>query len=344
MSIAIINPEAVAGRSARRVLIIGVGSIGERHLRSFQAFNNVQVAACESNAELGHAISAKYACPWFSSLDAAFKSGQFDAAVVCTPANAHTQIATACVERGLHVLIEKPLAVSLDGLEELQRMAVQCQRVARVAYVHHSMLLNLRLRELLQSGIIGEPKHVTMVAGQHFPSFRPAYRTIYYNDHSKGGGAIQDALTHSLNLVEWLISPICSVFADASHQVLEGVAVEDTVNLVARLAGGVQAAFTLNQFQAPNEFVLSVHGHAGSLRAELHRQRVGIFQHGDDDWNWEQLPSEHRDQSFIRQAGAFLAAINGEGDLLATLGQGIQSLRVNLAALESADTGAQVLL
>jgi len=328
--------------SGLRVLIIGVGSIGERHLRCFQACEDVRVAACESNVELGQAIGAKYDCPWFASLDQAWESGSFDAAVVCTPANVHIPVATACVERGWHVLIEKPLAVTLDGVEEFQRLADSKQRVVRVAYIHHSMLLNIRLRELLQTGVIGDPKHVSLVTGHHFPSFRPAYRTIYYNDHAKGGGAIQDALTHSVNLVEWLVSPVRSVFADASHQVLDGVEVEDTVNLIARLEDGVQASFALNQFQAPNELILSIHGAKGSLRGDLGRQRVGVFLHGDSDWQWEQLPEEPRDQGFIRQAASFLAAIHGEADLLATLGQGIQSLRVNLAALESAGTGVRI--
>ena len=80
----------------------------------------------------------------------------------------------------------------------------------------------------------GRPVQLTVTAGQHFPTFRPAYKNIYYADRVQGGGAIQDAMTHYLNAGEWLLGPIDRIVADAAHQVLEGVAVEDTVHCLAR--------------------------------------------------------------------------------------------------------------
>lgn len=75
------------------------------------------------------------------------------------------------------------------------------------------------------------------------PSHRPAYRTIYSNDHAKGEGAIQDALTHVANTAEWLVGPVDRLVANAGHQVLDGVSVEDTVHLLAK-HGEVMASYT----------------------------------------------------------------------------------------------------
>ncbi len=338
------SPEAEPG-SPKRLLIIGTGSIGERHLRCFQATGRATVAAVEANAELGRTIAERYGCPWYASLEEALRSGiAYEAAVIATPAHTHIAVARQCLAAGLHLLIEKPLAVSLEGVDALLEEERASDKAIRVAYTLRSVPVIRRLKEKLESGVIGEPKQVTVTSGQNFPSFRPAYRTIYYADHAKGGGAIQDALTHQLHSTEWLVGPITNVFADAAHQVLDGVEVEDTVSLHARLANGALANFSLNQFQHPNESFIALHSGEGSLRAELHTQRVGTFLKGDSEWSWEAIEPEERDAAFIRQADAFLDATEGRPCYLSTLAEGVQTLRVNLAALESVRTRREVKL
>ncbi len=331
---------------SKRVLIVGTGSIGERHLRCFQTLPNVEVAACEPNATLAATIAGRYRCTVYPSLDEALASSRFDAAVICTPAHTHIPIARRLFEAGLHLLIEKPLAVTEEGIDALRCAASERSgQVIRIAYVQHCNLALLKLRELIAETDLGVPKQITYVGGQHFPTFRPAYREIYYARHESGGGAIQDALTHSVNAVEWLAqSPIVSLFTHADHQVLEGVEVEDTVNLTARLANKALAVFAINQFQAPNEQTYTFHFEKGSLRAENHNRRVGVFRHGDSGWTWYPVAVEDRDGPFIRQAAFFLEATDGKETPLATLDEGIQTLRVNIAALKSARTHQEVTL
>ncbi len=327
-----------------RVLIIGTGSIGERHLRCFQATGLAEVSGCEPNAETRERISKTYRCPMYGSTEQAWKSGDFDAAVICTPAQTHMPVAAECLERGLHLLIEKPLSISLDGVEGVVRLAQAKKRAVGVAYVHRFILALIRTREILEQGMIGEVRQVSVESGQHFPTFRPAYRTIYYARHECGGGAIQDALTHLFHTISWLASPFRSVFAYAGHFVLEGVEVEDTVSVSGTLENGALASFSFNQFQAPNETVLSFHGPRGSIRTELHLGRVGIFLPGDAAWRWETVPQEERDAMFIRQANSFLDAIHGKAATLATLNDGLAILHVNRAALESARTRQEIRL
>lgn len=331
-------------KSKLSALIIGVGSIGERHLRCFQASGLYTVAGCDRNIELGGNIADQYHCPVYPSLEDAFAAGRFDVAVVCTLANSHIPIAAACVQRGLHVFIEKPLALSLEGIADLSGQAEAERRLLRVAYTTRSMKPVIALKEIVSSGEIGRPRHISCVSGQHFPTYRPAYREIYYNSHETGGGAIQDALTHQLHTVEWIAGPIRRVFASAAHQVLEGVEVEDTVNLNAVLDDGTLASFAFNQFQAPNETVIQVNGSKGSARMEMHNQRVGVMHYGDAEWTWNQQSPEERDASYIRQAVYFARELDGCSTPLATLQEGLQTLKVNRAALESARTHCEVIV
>ncbi len=326
------------------ILIIGTGSIGERHLRCFQGLQRGEVAGCEPNEALRARMKEIYGCEIYASLEEAFAARQWTATVICTPAHTHIPIARQCVEKGMHVLIEKPLATALDGLDELSTEIARGRRIVRVAYVHRSIAAVIKMKELLRRGQIGDIKHVVAVAGQHFPTFRPAYASTYFARRETGGGVIQDAITHIVHAVEWLAGPFVSVFCDATHQALAGVEVEDTANLMGRLRGNIPASLVQNQFQAPSELTITIHGLKGSLRAELHNQRVGQWVHGGTDWEWFALPQEERDAMYIRQASSFLDAVEGKPDDLATLEDGWQTLKVNLAAMQSTDQRKEITL
>ena len=194
--------------------------------------------------------------------------------VVATPANLHVEMATAALKAGKHVLIEKPLSINLKGTERLVEIRNRKGLIAVVGYIHRSIPALRSVRSFLDTGKFGEPLLVTAISGQHFPHHRPAYKEIYFADHKTGGGTIQDAMTHLLNAVEWLVGPIETVYCDAAHQLLEGVEVEDTVNLLAR-SGRTLINCSYNLFQAPNEVRFEVHSEGGSLKAEYHKQRWG---------------------------------------------------------------------
>jgi predicted dehydrogenase len=261
--------------------------------------------------------------------------------VVCTPAHTHIDIALAAIRSGSGLLIEKPLSIGLEQVNEFQREMASAGKFVGIAYVNHFVPAVRNVRDFLRQAILGKPFQVSVVAGQHFPTFRPAYRDIYYTRHETGGGAIQDALTHLVNAVEWLIGPTSRVFCEAAHQVLEGVTVEDTVSVTARNNDAL-VSYSLNQFQAPNEIVIQIHCERGSLKIELHEQRWAVFRAGDSAWDYRSAPINHRDDLFIAQAHAFLDGLEGKSNALCTCDEAIQSLKVNLAALESARTGQTV--
>lgn len=319
----------------KKVLIVGVGSIGLRHLRCFQSTGRAGVSICETDLALRLRVAEEYQVEHYGDLEAALVQGH-DAAVICTPAQLHVPIAIRLAEVGVHLLLEKPLSTSLQGIDALRAAVQQQGLVAAVAYVHRANPALEAMREAIVSGRFGRPVQVVVVSGQHFPTYRPAYREIYYRDRATGGGAIQDALTHVLNAAEWLVGPIDRVLADAEHQVLDGVSVEDTVNVLTR-HGGVLGSYSLNQHQAPNELTITVVCERGTARFESHRHSWSWMTRPDDSWHQEPMPPVARDVLFIRQAERFLNALDGREPPLCSLDEGVQTLRVNLAALASSE-------
>jgi predicted dehydrogenase len=323
--------------NAKKVLVIGVGSIGERHLRCFQVTGRVQLSICDVDAVLRAQVAqAQGINRVYASVDEAL-ADRPDAAVITTPAHLHVSMAIKLAEAGVHLLIEKPLGTGLEGLDRLVTVVNQRRLVAAVAYVHRANPILQAMRAAIASGRFGPPVQLVITAGQHFPTYRPAYRTIYYRDRNTGGGAIQDALTHLVNTAEWLVGPADRVLADAAHQVLEGVDVEDTVHLLTR-HGPVMASFALNQYQAPNETTITVVCRGGTARYEAHLSRWRWMINPEEPWHDECVEPLERDALFVRQAESFLDAIEGRVAPLCSLAEGIQTLRVNLAALASCQT------
>ncbi len=323
------------------MLVVGGGSIGERHVRCFLGTGRVRVDLCEANPERCREVAGCYSLERsYTDLEAVPRD-LYAAAVVATPAHLHVEMAIRLARGGAHLLIEKPLSTRLDGVEELVRTVAERGSIAAVAYVWRAHPALARMKAAIAAGRFGAPVQIVAVSGQHFPTYRPAYREIYYRDRKRGGGAVQDALTHLVNAGEWLVGPVERLVADAGHQALEGVEVEDTVHVIAR-HGEVMGSYSLNQHQAPNESTISVVGERGTARFELHDNSWSWTSEPGADWRTEPGDVPERDTLFIVQANGFLDAVEGRGRPICSLEDGLQTLRVNLAILESVETGRWV--
>ena len=327
----------------RRVLVIGAGSIGERHIRCMLATGRARVSVCELRAPVREAVTQRYGLEKaFASFDEALAE-KWDAAVVATPAPLHVPIALRLAEVGTHLLIEKPLSTSLEGVADLVKRVEDSGLTAAVGYVLRAHPSLAAMRAAVAGGQFGRPLALVVVAGQDFAGYRPAYRDIYYADRRQGGGAIQDAITHYFDAGAWLLGPMERVAVDAAHMSLEGVEVEDTVHAIARHAG-VPASYAMNQYQAPDELSITVVCEEGTARFEYHERRWR-WKHppdgpgGKQAWHDEPVEIAGRDDWFIRQEQAFLDACEGRSPPLCSLREGIETLRANLAALASADQG-----
>lgn len=320
-----------------RILVVGVGSIGERHTRCFLATGRAEVGICESVAERREAVARQYAVAGaYGSLDEALAE-PWDAVLVATPAHTHVAVALEVAHRGINLLIEKPLSTSLDGIEALQALVREKGLIAAVGYQYRAHPGVRSMKEALDSGRFGKPLQVYGSIGQSFPFYRPAYRDVYFARREHGGGAIQDAITHLLNLAEFLAGPITRLAVDADHQSLEGVTVEDTVNVIAR-HGDVMANYTLNMYQHPNETQITVVCERGTLRFDLQQKRWRAMTEPEGTWEDHVYELKDRDSWYVAHADAYLDALEGKAKILCALEDGIQTLRVNLAALESAET------
>lgn len=320
---------------SHRILIIGAGSIGERHLRCMQATGRAECGICEPADARRAEIADRYKpAGAYGSLDEAL-GDSWRAAIIAAPAQTHIPIARQVIAAGLDAYIEKPLAVTDEGVDELAAEAEAAGRTIDLAYVYRAHPAIVAMRQALAEGQIGPARQLVAVCGQDFAFYRPGYASTYYADRATGGGAVQDALTHVVNACEWLIGPVTAVAADAAHRGVPGVTVEDTVHVLAR-HGEVPASYTLNQYQSPNEISITVVGQTGTARMELHNSRFGIHRDPQGAWQWQEYPLADRDDWFTRQENHFCDVLEGKATPLCPLAEARGTLHVNQAILASA--------
>lgn len=326
-----------------RALVLGCGSIGERHLRCLTKIGGVELTACDPRPERQEAMRELYGVAHtLGSYDEADLAQQ-DAVLVCTPTDQHLPQAMRAAEAGCHLFVEKPISTTPEGVDELIDLCRSKSRVLQVGYVlrHHPNLHEVKA--LLDTGAIGTVRLAAIKCGSFIGKYRPEYAQLYWAHAATGGGVLYNA-THELDYIQWLLGPALQVQAQTGHYALAvDEDVEDAAMLLLRFGDGVMATAHLNDFQLNYKRGLELVGDKGTIEWSYEDNEVRLYTEHDRSWRTHRREFE-RDDFYVLQMRNFLAAIAGEQAPAVTGEDGKQALLLALAAKEAARTGATVSL
>jgi predicted dehydrogenase len=312
-----------------KLLIVGAGSIGERHARAFRQWD-VPVALVDPRVERAREIASRYGClSGYKSLQEA-PLERFDAAVIATPADTHTTIARECARAGLHLLVEKPLATALRGTAELIAECRQRKLILAVAYVLRFHPVLERVRQICREGVPGRLLSLHAVCHHYLPWSRPDYRQTYYASATGGGGVVLD-LSHEANYVEWLLGPLrfsSGMLRTVRELEMAGEAIA-SLSLISEV--GVPVQIHLNAANRQIRRQCHIAGSRASLAADLLTGEIFLY---DSPGRKERLEySCERDAWHRAQAKDFLDAIADGAKPRCTGEDGLQTLRLCLEAM-----------
>jgi predicted dehydrogenase len=237
-------------------------------------------------------------------------------AVIANPAPFHLEIAQQLVEIGTHLLIEKPISISTNGIDKLLETSKKFNTIVAIGY-------NLRfdpslqeLRKLLQDGQIGSALSVRSEVGQYLPTWRSGrdYRNGVSAKQNLGGGVLLE-LSHEIDYLRWIFGDFMWVKATLSKQSTLEIDVEDSAHLTLGFLQnqeGTQLIGTLNLdfIRHDTTRICTVIGESGSLRWDGILGRVDLFQEGSTDWVTVYERSTDLENTYKAEWDNFLQSIN----------------------------------
>ena len=340
-----------------RILIAGLGSIGQRHARNLRALfgDGADILAYRAVGQQGiitaamtldpsSTVEARYGIRSFDRLDEALVCDP-EAVLVCNPTSRHMEVALAAARHGCHLLIEKPLAATLEGCDALLGAVARAGIVATVGYQMRFHPALLRLRELLCRKAIGRVRSVRAEMAEYLPDAHPYedYRTSYAARADLGGGVIL-CYSHEIDYVLWLFGPARRVSATGGRLGDLEIDVEDTAHITLeceRQGHAVPVDVHVTFLQRPSSRTCEVIGEQGAIRIDFIQSTLTLTD-GAGSSERHTFDGFERNHLFLDELRAFVAATQGDRSRVAPLGDGVNALRVALAAKTSLATGRPV--
>ncbi|MBN1537169.1 MAG: Gfo/Idh/MocA family oxidoreductase [Anaerolineales bacterium] len=325
-----------------KFLIAGLGSVGRRHLQNLRALGETDIVLYRSHhSRLPDDELVEF--PVETELNAAL-AYQPQAVVISNPTALHMGVAIPAALAGCHILLEKPVSHTLARVDELERVDQKNGSRILVGYQFRFHPGLQRMKKLLDEGAIGKPYSARAHWGEYLPGWHPweDYRRGYSARSEMGGGVIL-TLSHPLDYLRWLFGDVKAVWAFAGKLSDLELDVEDTAEIGLQFDSGLLASLHLDYNQRPPAHTLEIIGTQGVLRWDNADGSVALYKATRDQWQYFPVPAGfERNTLFMDEMRHFIKIARDEVNPVCSLEDGVQALKLCLAALQSAHEGKLV--
>ena len=284
--------------------LVGAGLIADFHARAIGEIEGARVTALADVDEArGTAMAERYDATFYKSFEELATDAKVDIVNVCTPSGLHAKPAIAAISAGKHVLVEKPLEVTLQRCDSIIEKAQEAGVTVGVIFPSRFSDAMIEVKRAIDGGRLGR---VTLA-----DAYVKWYRTQEYYDKGgwrgtwklDGGGALMNQSIHAIDCINWLAGPVSAVGAFAGTLAHTKIEVEDTAVAVVRFASGALGVIEGTTSVFPGFLKkLEISGNKGSIVME-----EGALQ----TWTFEpELPEDAR----IRERFAAKSARGGAAD------------------------------
>jgi predicted dehydrogenase len=339
-----------------RIGIIGLGNMGTGHARDCADSELLEPAClCDRNPEKREKFSAEYGVPVYEDAETMMAQSEPEAVLVATPHYDHTPISIAALERGIHVLCEKPVGVHVKDVHKM----IQAYEDARGKYpniqfgamfqqrTHQSWK---RIRAMIRGGELGRLVRASWIITSWF-------RTQHYYDTGswratwagEGGGVLLNQCPHNLDLYQWFFGMPKTVLGTAAIGKYHQIEVEDEVTAIFEHENGMIGHFITTTAESPGTNRLEIVGEMGRLvfddgRLIFDRNSESMLDYSNNtEASFGKVESTRQEIKLPKESGGkhrevtetFARAIRGEESLVARATEGLGSVMLANAVLMS---------
>ncbi len=340
--------------------IIGCGMISSFHAKAIEDIRGARLVACfDTIAKSADRLAGETGCRAHYRLQDMLSSTDVDVVTICTPSGAHLEPAIAAARAGKHVIVEKPLEITLRRCDRIISQCQQSKVVLSTIFPSRFHQSSQLLKKAIDQGRFGR----LSVADAYVKWFRTqqyydsgAWRGTWEFD---GGGALMNQAIHSVDLLTWLMGPLRQVSAHTATLAHKRIAVEDVVTATVQFANGALGVIEATTAAYPGYLKrVEIHGSEGSAVLEeedlkawdfakkrssdatIQREMAGRTKTGGGAAD----PAAIGHHGHTAQFKDVLKAIRSGGQPLIDGAEGRRSVEIILAIYKSAETGRAVAL
>jgi len=251
-----------------KVAVIGVGGMGQGHCKRLAELEEADFkAVCDIDEEVLKSVSETYGVPGYTDFNELFTSEDLDAVVIATPHYQHPIVGMAAFDAGLHVLTEKPMAVTIGAAEEFVKKAKESGKVFTIMFQRRASGQFLAMKKLIDDGALGEIYRATMSAN--------GFRAQRYYDSGEwratwvgeGGGVIINQAPHEIDFFTALAGLPSRVYAQVKTRIHD-MEVEDFAHCIMEFQNGATGYLSVATDQFPGSSNFEIAGDLGKLCIE----------------------------------------------------------------------------
>jgi len=321
---------------------IGCGRIASAHAHRLASLAEVELAAfSDVRIERAKALSAKYGGRAYADWREMLDREQLDVVFICLPPFAHEDEVIVAAEKGVHIYIEKPIALDMKLAEEMVRAVEKSGVKSQVGYQLRFAAGVEKAKELIEEGVVGE---IGLAVGAYWCRF---IRRDWWLDKSKSGGQLVEQATHLYDILRWLCGDVERVYAEMGklfYRDLREMTIEDVSGVVLRFKSGAIGLISSTIGAVPGFWWLkwTIVGRGATLECE-EPNSLRVYYSSRKPLRVEEYKEIGRDPMLLAELDLINAIIEDKPTRV-PISEGAKTLQLTLAAVKAAEIGRPVAL
>lgn len=256
---------------ALNAALVGVGRMGANHARILAEMEGVNLkAVCDADKAAAEKIARKYFVPaHYRDIQQMVDTEELDAVVIATPTTEHRKAAKICIEKKLHVFLEKPMATTVEECREIIEQAKSSNVKVMIGHIERFNPVILQLRSFLSENFLGDIYYIETVRSGPFP------KRLY----GSKDGVVIDLAVHDLDLVDYLFGRLNHIYAQ--HIQTDSHNQDIYARVMFKTKKGILGSSEFSWISPRKERSISIYGDKGLLVGNLMDQEVWFFENGD---------------------------------------------------------------
>ena len=320
-----------------KVLVVGYGSIGKRHVDNLLKFPEIQLTICTKRKDLNKDLLNN--CKVIESLEKCIEDKPH-VGLITNVTSSHIPTAIKLAESGINLFIEKPLSNSIEGVKKLKDLVKNKKLITMMGCNLRFHECLQKIKEILLEDSIGKVLSVHAEFGSFLPDWHPYedYRKSYASRKDLGGGVVLTCI-HEIDYLYWFFGDVDEVFSfSGKHSDLE-LQVDDLAAILLKFKNNIIGEIHLDYFQRPDFRSCKIIGTKGTIYWDSEINSVKFYDINTKKWIEKiKVNNYERNSMYIKELEYFIKCVKEKKDSKNDIYQGTKTLEIALGAIESSKT------